>query len=491
MNSTGLRRVSHIIASIALLASLSLTMAACSGDPGDGSTDQCAGPYTEVCDGACITTQTNPDHCGGCGIICGESEACFSGQCVDTCSAGLERCDRRCVDFDTDADNCGGCGNACGDQEGCSLGVCVESMAFEREGNLCLAGGPAIVIEDSTSGDRCSGQLRQELFGNALCSCDRAVFEGDLRSDGFDSTLGPYVPGLLAGPVGMNDHLEVSGQAAFDGTVIVAGRLEAEEDLLVTEDLWVGGALAVAGEASIQGDAAIRGSISASALAVDGRLTVPTGTDVDDYEFGELLEEDVIVAPPCPCDSLPNVSAIVAGRRDNNDNAAAGLDANVLVSNASSLRHLALPCGQFFLRGSDMETDLTIVVNGRTAVYIDGTFTSSGDLRILPAPGAELDLFIDGQITAEGTLTLGSPNYPAATRIYIGDQISLQGDVRLNGYLLGEDHISMEGDLEVFGGLFAGNLMSGEGDTWIHYDHQVREATDPELTADTCPALND
>ncbi len=471
----------------AALTTLLLMTAACSDDPDDGFEDQCSGPYTVVCDDQCITTQTNPDHCGSCGTTCGDGEACFSGQCVDTCSAGLQMCGRNCVDVDTDPDHCGQCESPCGDQQGCSLGVCVESMAFDRDDNLCLSGGPAIVIEDPTSGDRCSGQLRQELFSHALCSCDRAVFEGDIHTDGFDSALGPYEPDLLLGPVGMNDHLDMEGNATFDGSVTTAGRLEADEDLSITQDLSVGENLLVSGVATVDGDAAIADGISASTLTVGGSLIVPEGTDVEDYSYGQLVEEDVTVDPPCPCDSIPDIAAIVSARRDKNDNDHINLEANILTTHYDSIQHLALPCGHFFLNGSDIETDLTIVVHGRTAIYVDDTFTTSGDLRILPAPGAELDLFIDGQITAEGTLTLGSPNYPAATRIYIDDQISFEGDVQLNGYLLGEDHITLEGDLEVFGGLFAGNLLSAEGNTSVHYDHQVREATDPEVTAGTCP----
>ena len=363
-------------------------------------------------------------------------------------------------------------------------------MAFERDDDHCLAGGPAIVIEDPTQGDRCSGQLRQELFEFATCSCDRAVFEGTLDVDGFNSAEGPYAPELLDGPVGMNDHLDIQGRAFLDGSVTVAGRLDVSDDLRVTDDISVGESLSVSGDAIIDGDAAIAGGISASDLSVGGSLTVPAGTDVDDFSYGDLLEEEVTVEPPCPCDAIPDIEAIVVARSDHNDNGEVGIDANLLVDNADSLQHLALPCGHYFLRGSDMEQDLTIIVHGRTAIYIDGTFTSSGDLRILPAPGAELDLFVDGQITAEGTLTLGSANYPAATRVYIDDQISFEGDVQLNGFVLGEDHITMEGDIEIFGGLFAGNLLSAEGNTSVHYDHEVRQATDPELTEGVCPVPN-
>ena len=464
-----------------------MPLTACSDDDGVTEEQQCTGPYTQMCNDQCVSTQTDPDHCGACNTTCGEDEACQTGQCVDTCSAGLEMCDSQCVSLDSNPDHCGECGNDCDAGEGCSLGECVDSMTFERDDAHCLGGGPAIVIEDPTRGDRCSGQLRQELFDNAICSCDRAVFEGLLTTDGFDSASAPYEPGLMDGPVAMNDHLDIEDTASIDGTVTTAGRLDVESDLVIMEDLYVGENLRVSDDATIDGDASIASGISASTLTVGGTLTVPEGTDVEDYDFEQLVEEDVTVEPPCPCDDIPDVPAIIEARQDHNDNEIVGLDADLLVEEYDAIQHLALPCGHFFLHGSDVETDFTIIAQGRTAIYIDDDFSAGGELRILPAPGAELDLFIDGQITAEGSLILGSPNFPASTRVYVDDQTSFEGDVQLNGFLFGQDHMSFEGDFEIFGGLFAGNLFSAEGDTSIHYDHQVRAATDPELTQDTCP----
>ena len=478
----------HLSKFFAVLLLLILPLAACSDDEnGDMEEEQCSGPYTEMCEGECVSTQTSFDHCGSCGTTCGDEEACQSGQCVETCGAGLEMCDNQCVSLDSDADHCGQCGNACDAGEGCSLGECVDSMAFERDENHCLGGGPAIVVEDPTQGDRCSGQLRRELFTSAACSCDRAVFEGELFTDGFDSATGPYEAELMDGPVAMNDHLDIENTAFFDGDVTTVGRLDVEGDLTITRDMMVGENLRVSGDALVDGDASIADGISASTLTVGGSLTVPEGTDVDDHSFDQLVEEEVTVDPPCPCDSTPDVAAIVDARQENNQNDDVGLDAALLVDHYDSIQHLALPCGQFYLNGSDIEPDFTVIAEGRTAIYIDDNFTSEGDLRILPAPGAELDLFIDGQITAEGSLVLGSPNYPASTRIYVDDQTALEGDVQLNGFLFGADHMTFEGDFEVFGGLFAGQLLSAEGNTSIHYDHQIREATDPELTAETCP----
>lgn len=87
---------------------------------------QCEGGQMP-CDGACVDTRTDERHCGGCGEVCGDGLVCVTGRCG--CPAGLTRCDGVCVDFASDAENCGGCGTSClgfpGTSSGtCSAGVC-------------------------------------------------------------------------------------------------------------------------------------------------------------------------------------------------------------------------------------------------------------------------------------------------------------------------------------------------------------------------------
>ncbi|MCA9658066.1 MAG: hypothetical protein KC486_06965 [Myxococcales bacterium] len=46
----------------------------------------------EVCDGACVDTSSDPDHCGGCGESCGEAESCEAGVCEgsDVCGECID-----------------------------------------------------------------------------------------------------------------------------------------------------------------------------------------------------------------------------------------------------------------------------------------------------------------------------------------------------------------------------------------------------------------
>jgi len=46
-----------------------------------GTDCACNAPY-QLCNGACVNTQTDPQYCGGCGIGCGDQLVCSAGQCT-------------------------------------------------------------------------------------------------------------------------------------------------------------------------------------------------------------------------------------------------------------------------------------------------------------------------------------------------------------------------------------------------------------------------
>lgn len=56
-------------------------------------------------------------NCGECGRECtapnGGTPTCKGGECEVRCDSGLTACDGACVDTKTDPDHCGECGNSC------------------------------------------------------------------------------------------------------------------------------------------------------------------------------------------------------------------------------------------------------------------------------------------------------------------------------------------------------------------------------------------
>lgn len=107
------------------------------GDAGDADTDagtMCPCDLGEqCCDDVCVRPDSDPDNCGGCGVVCAADEVCASGSCSRACDPPLELCGGLCVDtMGSDPDNCGGCGVSC------DTGICIDGT--------CSAGFPGHVV---------------------------------------------------------------------------------------------------------------------------------------------------------------------------------------------------------------------------------------------------------------------------------------------------------------------------------------------------------
>jgi hypothetical protein len=90
------------------------------------------------CSGVCVTTTSDVNNCGGCGIKCTAPTAgttsCAAGVCKPTCSAGATLCGGACVAL-TANPNCGACGVTCAAGSTCTSSKCVKS-----NGQTCAAG---------------------------------------------------------------------------------------------------------------------------------------------------------------------------------------------------------------------------------------------------------------------------------------------------------------------------------------------------------------
>ncbi len=81
-------------------------------------------PGTQVvCSGQCVDNQTDPRHCGACGMACAAGQACVTGMCQASCAAPNTVCSGACTNTQNDPANCGACGNAC-DAGVCANGSC-------------------------------------------------------------------------------------------------------------------------------------------------------------------------------------------------------------------------------------------------------------------------------------------------------------------------------------------------------------------------------
>lgn len=445
----------------------------------------CVNHYQRVCGGDCVNIKIDPDNCGACGTVCGEGEACAGGACASACGNNEQICDRQCVNVQSDSNHCGGCGIVCEEGTGCNGGVCVPALDLSKALE-CEGGGPPVQFDWDGVQDRCSGEVAEAAFRWAMCSCSSTSLTGGLKTDAFDSLQGPYVPGALGGGVGINGSLKSTQAFDIGGSLWVGdtsdGALNAHGTVHI--DMRVGGRASITGGLDVGGDAAV-GSYNAggSTFAVGGTLTVPADGAMGGNSTYQVLERAPVQVPmPCACEEeqIIPIAAMIEGRRTDNDNALIDLDADALRA-GSTVRRLDLPCGSYFLRGIDSGGDLTIMAHGRTALYIQGNVKAQR-LTIKAMPGAELDVFIDGDVHTGG-LVFGSQHYPAATRLYLGGDEGLiitQG-VDIGGFVYaypGAMHFTS--NVEVFGGVF-GNQISVTQPLAVHYDRQIQRV------GDSCP----
>jgi hypothetical protein len=441
-------------------------------------------PYQSSCNGVCIPTSTDPNNCGGCGVKCAATLACSSGTCSSGCLPGLDACAGSCVDRASDNRNCGSCGNACPTGKGCVKGQCAEAVPVGAGPGGCVGGGPPIKIAANQGG--CLGTLAQTTFRWGLCSCKDVRVSDKLLVDAYDSRVALYHPGGLGGGVAANGAFETSASAEIWGTLWCAADtgVDAHASSVVKQELRVGGPFHTSDRFAVGNDAYVEGNVStSSSIAIGKTLHLPaTSTAGDNVTYATLTREAVTVAPPCDCQPqqlIPIVDIVAAHRPPNNDNAVINLDPAVFTAHGGP-RRLDLPCGSYYLSKIDQSMAVTIAAHGRTALFIDGDVHNSDALTFALDPGAELDIFIAGTIDSSDKLTIGSPNYPALSRTYVGSTtgLSLSAGSRIGGNLYAAyGLVNWSAGSDLYGSVFAGDFTASAS-TIIHYDRATLGAGD-------------
>jgi hypothetical protein len=435
--------------------------------------------YQARCGGRCLTVSTDPNNCGSCGTVCPMGRVCVAGACAERCPGALTACGGACVDPQSDSAHCGACGAVCAAGTGCVQGRCERGVFVDPSGAPCAEGGPPVEI----GGGRCAGAVAETSFRWAICSCGDLRMTTPLVTDGFDSTRGGYTPGGVGAGVGVNNVFSNTNTTDVGGALWVGGTetwgisapQRVRQFLRLNASLLANNGLTVAEDAFVNGDA--RANVPVS---VGGALRVPMGATVEPMvTYRRLLREPVAVTPPCDCapSTFAPVAAWVTEARTRNDNARIGLDSEALVTPGTN-RRLDLPCGRYFLSSIGSPGAVTIVAHGRTALFVGGDVSVTGPLTITLDGNAELDLVIGGALRATVPVTLGSPAYPALTRVYIAspDGFSSTGTTTLGGNLyLPGGRFETTTPLEVWGSVFAGSFRSTNTVT-VHYDRGVLRA---------------
>lgn len=368
-------------------------------------------------------------------------------------------------------------------------------QAFCEGGGVSLPLAGQVNANDAT----CGGFVASQTFRQALCSCSNLDFIGVLKTDEFDSDLGPYVElendggpeparGTLAS-VYVNASMTAPAGLDLGGSLTVAGAngltLPASSPSIAT-DLRVHGDLAYVGTVAVGRDVWVEGNLQGGgSLDIGRHLRQPMQRSrifvIEPNVAGKDLREDFSIDTPCPCkpEQRIDVAAVIAAGQAHSDNLELGLHRDVLKARVADTR-ITLACGRYVLSEVSGKGKVELTIEGRTALFILGDFVLSDDFEIVLEPGASLDVLVLGNLDLANAALLGDLRHPAGVRFYVAGMkpIELIGelDLGLNLYAPNVD-VTLAAGLSAYGSIFAGNL-SALGDFSIHYDTAITRAGD-------------
>jgi hypothetical protein len=161
-----------------------------SGSTDSGTADAGAKDSGVAADGGspsgayCTTTATDPNNCGGCGIVCPaqhDTPSCTGSTCgVGTCDPGYANCDmsaKNGCETNTNGDpaNCGSCGNVCtvaNATPGCSSGNCTIQSCNPGFADCDMSAKNGCETDTNTDPSNCGkcGDVCNLSNANATCT---------------------------------------------------------------------------------------------------------------------------------------------------------------------------------------------------------------------------------------------------------------------------------------------------------------------------------
>jgi hypothetical protein len=339
-------------------------------------------------------------------------------------------------------------------------GTCAASRTFLAPAS-CSAGGPPVALSSGSGASTCAGLLAQTSFTWGVCSCANALLSSNSLIDGWNSLKGPYTPGQLGGGIGANgaitaqSNTDIWGQAwaASTATAFTTASMNVHHDVQSGGDVQAGG-LNGSRDAHVAGN--IGGSMSVARTLYQSPGKTPGGAT-----YGKLVVQPVSVQPPCDCTNNIPVGAMVTYAKTHNDDASVGLDPAILTSAGHPAR-IDLPCGQYYVTGFSLASAAAVVAHGNTAIFIDGDAIAGAFLTFTIADGSsQLDVFISGTLVASSDAKIGSPSFPASTRVYVGgtQPLDIKSNLVIGGELwAGNAKVIWEATSDMFGAIFAGDF---------------------------------
>lgn len=381
----------------------------------------------------------------------------------------------------------------------------LADSSVENDGGpteFCEGSGPPLLVGD-TGDPVCGSSVAEKTFRFALCSCTDLVASHQLSTDAFDSRNGPYTTGEVGGSVGTNGGISTNAAFAIGGSLWAAGTngisAGAGADLNIRADLNIGGPFAGETSLEVARDARIAGRLHSADALIGGTLTLPDGAAIEvsgTQQIANIVRAPVTVESPCTCDQdkLVDIAAYVSRHQAaaNNDNDEREISTEAL-ADISTPTTLELDCGKYYFSRASAPAALTLKITGRTSIFIAGDLAVDESFTVELEDGAELDLFVAGNIVSSGPLSFGSFRTPARARLYTGGTgtIQLSGGGTFAGNLYApRAELVASAPIEVFGSIFVRRLAASAGVT-IHYDTAVLRAGEdceapPQTSCNSC-----
>ena len=346
---------------------------------------------------------------------------------------------------------------------------------------------PGVTISEH---DTCTGRLAASQFTNALCACGNFQMGDVLTTRGFDSNQGVYLEGDptdTGAPIGVNgNYTQFAGATDIGGSFSIAGGgpLQLMGALNVRGDFFSAGNVSVTGKTTVSRHAWLGGNFSGfGVLQVGGDLhyagTIPPFTTL---VSGTKYQQPVAVAKPCPCEELVPIAALIDAAKENNDNIHLGLESPEALASVTGASRRTLSCGRGYLSRIEGIGSLAIHVTGNVALFIDGSIDLLGTLSFDVDPGAEIDVFVKGNLKVLGTLALANKNRPSAGRMWIdGTQSITLASPFIGNLYAPRAHVGALIGVEVWGAIFAGDFSAGTFARFF-YDRAIQTA------GASCPA---
>jgi hypothetical protein len=356
------------------------------------------------------------------------------------------------------------------------------------DAGFCQGSGPIIPVPGANT--ECTGDVGATTFLFAVCACHDVSVSGDLTTDSLPATDGGSSGN--GGSIGTNGALDTNSMLKVNGSVwsLATGEstaLHTQQTSTIFGDVHAGAAvqadqpLTIADDLYVNGNAV--GTISCNVA------DVPSGdTATNVTATGGIVTTPVTVPAPCDCANILDVGTIVSSFATANDDTAAGLTPSSFASFPSA--PVTLPCGQYYFAGVG-GGPVNLTIGGRAAVFVEGDFNAQNSLNLSLAPGAQLDLFISGNLLLSDA-TLGPSDSPARVRVYVGGAtLTLSGTATIGANIYAPNaNVALASNLEMAGSLFVGSLQLSGAFT-IHYDESILSTTGCAPSGGSCGTCHD